>query len=513
MSNLNTPPKDKAIEFPTWFGHIRHMFTDEDIDHMHRHREHFPGAPDIDLSDYDTVKKQWSRIWSSVEDGRMPKGRDPWPSAWVETFVNWKTKNNFKKGIPLVKGQSQSLRQPARLRKDVETMPESEWKLVVKAFKGIMDKDASNDQDSFFEQAKIHGDFCEHNNPKYHAWHREYLYGFENALRKIPGCESVTLPYWDFSKSFPARLQVAPFDTYKFPHDYGRKSAGYVTERETSARIDQVSEQMVLPFVKRAKAKKTWQAFHGRLDGAISDSIIQGHDNAHLNMGKTIEDSTIAAFDPMFWFFHCNWDRLWWEWQIEVGATTRNGLLSTITKYRPNDPTKETNSYLAFIDSSQAHYKTIGPFNRTTIETVDLLKTYDTDYETVEIDEFFEEDVFSVKMAAFEKVRIRSNKANIRVDGIDRTKVPGSFTIYLLKNNEVIDQRGFFQKNEPIKCHNCVENPIVFFDFELPINEVSDGTFSVEVEPSDKSFIGDRIPMEMLGKPSININLLLTDEF
>ncbi|MEM7297931.1 MAG: hypothetical protein AAF391_06660 [Bacteroidota bacterium] len=127
MAISKTPPTDQPIEYPTWFEHIRYMFTDDDIDHMHRHREHFPGAPDIDLSDYVTVKKQWSRIWASVDEGLMPKDRDPWPEAWVQTFVNWKTKNNFKKGVPIIIPGEQFDSAPGRIRKDIETMPEKEW--------------------------------------------------------------------------------------------------------------------------------------------------------------------------------------------------------------------------------------------------------------------------------------------------------------------------------------------------------------------------------------------------
>ncbi|MCI4669182.1 MAG: tyrosinase family protein [Bacteroidia bacterium] len=512
MPNLNAPPKDQAVEYPTWFGHIRHMFTDDDIDHMHRHREHFPGAPDIDLSDYNTVKRQWSRIWASVDEGLMPKDSDAWPEAWVQTFVNWK-KNNFKKGIPTVLPIEEDGSSSRRVRKDIETMSESEWLLVIKAFEGMMKKDLDKSPDSYFEQAKIHGEYCEHNNPKYHPWHREYLHGFENAMRKIPGCESVSLPYWDFAKPFPERLQAPLFSNYKFPHDYGGKKAGYKIERKSAKRINKVMEEQVLPYIRRAKAKKNWQAFHGRFDGSLNNTIIQGHDNAHLLMGNTIEDSTVAAFDPMFWFFHCNWDRLWWEWQVETSATSRNGLLSTITKYKSNNPNRLTRSYQAFIDSSEPQHKSLDPFKRTTVETVDLRKTYDTAYELIEPDEFFDEDIFTVAMSASEKVRVESAKAVVRVDGIDRTKIPGSFKIYLLRNDQVIDQRGFFQKNQPVKCHNCVENPLVYFDFELPLELISGATFSFEVEPSNKSFIGSRVPLEMLGEPVMNVNLLITDEF
>jgi hypothetical protein len=38
-----------------------------------------------------------------------------------------------------------------------------------------------------------------------------------------------------------------------------------------------------------------------------------------------------TSFDPLFWFFHSNWERLWWEWQQTMGATTLTTFRTTIT--------------------------------------------------------------------------------------------------------------------------------------------------------------------------------------
>jgi hypothetical protein len=38
----------------------------------------------------------------------------------------------------------------------------------------------------------------------------------------------------------------------------------------------------------------------------------------------------IAAFDPIFWFFHCNWERLWWAWQMREQATTLAAFRQTL---------------------------------------------------------------------------------------------------------------------------------------------------------------------------------------
>lgn len=41
------------------------------------------------------------------------------------------------------------------------------------------------------------GGWCHHGNILFPTWHRVYLLKVEEALRSAPGCEHVTLPYWD----------------------------------------------------------------------------------------------------------------------------------------------------------------------------------------------------------------------------------------------------------------------------------------------------------------------------
>lgn len=70
----------------------------------------------------------------------------------------------------------------------------------------------AGDSRSFFTLAGYHGEpfrgpgntdplywggYCHHGNVLFPTWHRVYLLKLEDALRSVPGCESVTLPYWD----------------------------------------------------------------------------------------------------------------------------------------------------------------------------------------------------------------------------------------------------------------------------------------------------------------------------
>ncbi|MDQ2707547.1 MAG: tyrosinase family protein [Actinomycetota bacterium] len=42
---------------------------------------------------------------------------------------------------------------------------------------------------------------------------------------------------------------------------------------------------------------------------AENKGIWQAHDAGHPACGTTMSTPDAAAFDPIFWFFHANWDR------------------------------------------------------------------------------------------------------------------------------------------------------------------------------------------------------------
>jgi tyrosinase len=82
---------------------------------------------------------------------------------------------------------------------------------LMRAWKGIKEL-GPNEFESFFMIGGFHGEpfrgpgaqtpnwwggYCQHGTVLFPTWHRAYLYRLENALRSIPGCESVTLPFWD----------------------------------------------------------------------------------------------------------------------------------------------------------------------------------------------------------------------------------------------------------------------------------------------------------------------------
>ncbi|MEK6288931.1 MAG: hypothetical protein AABO57_24700 [Acidobacteriota bacterium] len=73
-------------ENPTWDDDIEGFFTQLDIGCM---RNVAGFDPPLDLSDYESVKKNATRIHGAVSAGRMPKGDRPWAPEKVAVFKKW----------------------------------------------------------------------------------------------------------------------------------------------------------------------------------------------------------------------------------------------------------------------------------------------------------------------------------------------------------------------------------------------------------------------------------------
>jgi tyrosinase len=140
---------------------------------------------------------------------------------------------------------------------------------LIRAFRGIQEL-GPDDPNSFFCIGGYHGEpfrgegvtnpewwggYCNHGNVLFPTWHRAYLLRIEDALRSIPGCQDVTLPFWDelfdldnpiptvlTAPEFPLdgrtdnplysyKLQLALKESVEGTDDRYSKPAGYETVR------------------------------------------------------------------------------------------------------------------------------------------------------------------------------------------------------------------------------------------------------------------------------------------
>ena len=212
------------------------------------------------------------------------------------------------------------------------------------------------------------------------------------------------------------------------------------------------------------------------------------------------EPPDAASFDPIFWLFHANWDRLWWQWQQTMDAKTVATFRSTIkgsadflappfkifgrstrrpTKRStwprwgsptPNRPSRRSRPSLRFAGTVRAASP---PFTEFTF-------------------------------------RIETPRASVRLKGIDRLAIPGSFRAVLRGDAEVIGRRAFFQSTEPVECARCRERAKINLDFLVEVDQALGKTLtaSIEVVTPDPG-LGAAIPLSACGNPTLNVRLLV----
>ncbi len=489
---------DTVVEHPTYLEHIRHFFDDFDIVHMLRFG--------IDLATYEGVKFNALRIFIRTnEDTMPPEPARRWSDARKKTFYNW-LRDECPRGTATPVRPSRRAATVSRVRKDIAALSEDEIALLKQAFQGMMDRD-DDDPQSYFAIAGLHwlpgpDVYCRHHENAYNPWHRAYLQVFEDALRSVPGCESVTLPYWDITaEEIPSVLYEAPFDSYTIKPElcplvgpcYG---PNYATRRnDISTLQDEIKSYGITANIDEALGHSHWERFNGWDAGRTQDGIIRAHDNGHNAGGPTLANQDVAAFEPLFWFFHANWDRLWWKWQEDYQATTLTSFKSTLlygSKWL-DDPV----------------INKIPPFNYTTAQTIDLESTFDATYVHPSPDPVRAVVPRFGRMSAAQPVGVSKDRLSVRLSSVDRLAIPGSFVVNLYGGDQLLGRQGFFQSTHPKHCETCRKNAVVSFDFDINYAELADEPLRAEVLLRNPDGTTSPFPLALCGNPTLNVRLLL----
>jgi hypothetical protein len=320
---------------------------------------------------------------------------------------------------------------------------------------------------------------------------------FEDALRSVPGCESVTLPYWDIVARPPDFLFQPPFDSYTLPQAiHAAYPAGYVTRRRSADDIvANVADDSIAAIIDNAMQQPLWGDFVSFTDLGIEAA----HDAGHGACGGTMSVPDAAAFDPIFWFFHSNWERLWWAWQQKYSATTLTMFRSTIT---------------GSTDFLEAPFNDLLPFTETADQTIDLHA----------LGVSYAPPAMVGPEAAVVVARPRSGslraldapnvvdaaRASVRLKGIHRLAIPGTFTAVLQADGEEVGRRTFFQSTTPVACGNCREKPDIDLDFVVDVDRIQGRTLSAELRLAQPSpAYGHAVPLGAVGDPTVNVRLLV----
>src|SRR3954451_13136754 len=324
---------DPVVPNPTYLADIRFFFRPEDVQHM--------AVKGVDLATYDGVASNASNIYFQTlgPDPNMPPDEPgQWSANRSQTFANWMN-NGSPQGVatpaPTTTPTSSA---GGRLRKEIGSLSAAEQDTLKAAFAGLMERDPKTpgdpvDPTSYYAIAGYHWlplRWCAHHINPFNPWHRAYLKIFEDALRTVPGCANVTLPYWNVATELPSLLQEEPLASYKLPADPGGGWFPYTTERYSVAQIAaNMHDYGVLTDIDRGQNQSTWGAYHQQdpeTGSGYQRWSIQAHDSGHGSVGPTMGAQDVSAYDPVFWFYHCNIDRLWLDWQVRLNADTLIGF-------------------------------------------------------------------------------------------------------------------------------------------------------------------------------------------
>lgn len=500
---------DHPIKRPSYAEHIKELFTPKDVVCM---------KSAVDLASYEGVRASAAKISEWIGSGRMPppsEGRS-WSSEKLQTFRNWATNTGYaeKPFVRLIPSNR------PRVRRRMHDLSDQEVALLKKAFAGIMARDTDQDNPtSFFNLAGLHwlpgpveNTFCRHHDDAYNPWHRAYLMAFEDGLRTVDGCENVTLPYWDIlGEPLPDWIYEEPFYPYRFAHrleslnGHDVYEAGQKIVRNPAAVIVEevkAAKENIEIKIGEALVASTWRGFNGWSDWPNRhEGIIRAHDNGHGVCGPTIANQDVAAFDPLFWFFHCNWDRLWWKWQTSTN----------------------TRSLLAFksVVSGDQHWLSetpeslLAPFDVNAAEMIDL-SDWNVDYEQPKAESFDIDNLIASSgghVSAAETFGIpTTEQCSVRVKDINRLDIPGSFNIVLYSGENVIAKTRIFQPSSPRDCANCSKHGVFSADFIVARNAIETReSLRVAIKVETASGKVEDFPLEGAGSPTVNVRLLLSE--
>lgn len=185
----------------------------------------------------------------------------------------------------------------------------------------------------------VHVNYCPHGITYFLAWHRGYLYYFEQQLRKVSGDNTLCVPYWNYYKypQIPAEFT-----------DPATNNPLYMPRTGTNV----YNALTLSPF-----ASTVWNFQRGTTN-AFEPQIEAGpHNPVHNLIGGEMANMT-SPRDPIFYLHHANIDRLCHAWALPDGK----GIPYTSSPYNPStDSPYWAGSFTYSSTLTMPRYKTYYP--------------------------------------------------------------------------------------------------------------------------------------------------------
>ncbi|RYE03533.1 MAG: tyrosinase family protein [Sphingomonadales bacterium] len=152
--------------------------------------------------------------------------------------------------------------------------------------------------DSWQFWANIHQTHCPHGKDYFLAWHRGYLFLFEQQLRKVSKSATLRLPYWDY------------FANAKVPDELTQGNAATNPLFETRK-----GTEVGKALVYGAFGSDVTAFQRGTVKNCFESNVEAFHNNVHNLIGGRMATMQ-SPQDLIFWMHHANIDRLWAAWTL-----------------------------------------------------------------------------------------------------------------------------------------------------------------------------------------------------
>ena len=330
----------------------------------------------IDLSDYESVRGSAETVYEHLASRSMPLTDDTtqqWPVAALTLLKAWIDAGCPREGD--VPPGPPAPPRPAveRVRRNILDLTERE---LADYRAAVEDLGAARQHGEYARIALLHTDWCLHYQEAFLPWHRANLLYFEHRL-------GMAVPYWNFMSpdapvdGKPGAGLPQPFKDESYVHPrtgeerpnplrharayHGQSKAGgsaYVQRDPvlyTSGDEQRAERAAKLELIAHYQAQVDfalgWPRFSApegapgypwanitSFDPPPPDSdyphrtdfdglFEQPHDNFHGWVGPDMADNAYTAFDPVFWSYHANVDRLFEQWlRAHPAATFTSGF-------------------------------------------------------------------------------------------------------------------------------------------------------------------------------------------
>lgn len=194
-----------------------------------------------------------------------------------------------------------SAQTPVRFRPEWQEFRSSQnYASFIDALRMMRANNNVNDRSSLRFWSNVHVNSCPHGTPYFLAWHRGFLFLFEEQLRIVSGNGNLVIPYWDFYRN----PNLPPEFT-----DPATNNPLYVPRVNTNF----FNALTLTPF-----GPTVWNFERGRPNAFEPLMESAPHNPIHDLMGG-IMGTMEAPMDPIFYLHHANVDRLWHAWALPDG--------------------------------------------------------------------------------------------------------------------------------------------------------------------------------------------------